>query len=68
VESFRRNRDAKVVYDDLIQSERKRTVDHWNPLKILFDNPHEADLKAAMITFPMSDRVYMLKEMLAYIG
>jgi len=34
--------------------------------KILFDNPHEADLKAAMMKLPLSDRVYMLKEMLAY--
>ena len=68
VESFTRNRDANAIYDDLIQSERKRTVDQWNPLKILFDNPHEADLKAAIMKFPLSDRAYMVKEMLAYIG
>jgi flavin-dependent dehydrogenase len=68
VDAFTRNRDANVVYDGLIQSERKRTVDQWNPLKILFDNPHEADLKAAIMKFPMSDRVYMVKEMLAYMG
>ena len=53
VESFTRNRDANAVYDELIQSERKRTVDQWNPLKILFDNPHEADLKAAIMKFPL---------------
>ena len=68
VESFTRNHDANHVYDDLIQSERKRTVDQWNPVKILFDNPHEADLKAAIMKVPLSDRVYMVKEMLAYIG
>jgi len=68
VESFARNHDANQVYDDLIQSERKRTVDQWNPVKILFDNPHEADLKAAIMKFPLSDRVYMIKEMLAYVG
>jgi flavin-dependent dehydrogenase len=68
VESFTRNRDANAIYDDLIQSERKRTVDQWNPLKILFDNPHEADLKAAIMKFPLSDRAYMVREMLAYIG
>ena len=66
VESFSRNREANAVYDDLIQSERKRTVDQWNPLKILFDNPHEADLKAAIMKFPRTDRIYMVKEMLAY--
>ena len=64
VESFTRNRDANAVYDELIQSERKRTVDQWNPLKILFDNPHEADLKAAIMKFPLADRAYMVKEML----
>ena len=68
VESFTRNRDANAVYDHLVQSERTRTVDQWNPLKIVFDMPHEADLKAAIMKFPLTDRAYMLKEMLAYIG
>jgi len=64
----RRNRGANEVYDELIQSERTRTVDQWNPLKILFDNPHEADLKAAIMKLPLSDRTYMVRQMLAYIG
>ncbi len=68
VESFARNRDANAIYDDLVQSERRRTVDQWNPLKILFENPHEADLKAAILKRPLTDRAYMVKEMLAYIG
>ena len=67
VESFARNRDANTVYDLLVQSERTRTVDQWNPLKIVFGMPHEADLKAAIGSFPLKDRAYMLKEMLAYI-
>jgi flavin-dependent dehydrogenase len=68
VESFTRNADANTIYDDLVQSERKRTVDQWNPLKILFDNPHEADLKGAIRKHPMKDRLYMVQEMLAYVG
>ena len=68
VESFTRNRDANAVYDHLVQSERTRTVDQWNPLKVVFDMPHEADLKAAIMKFPLADRAYMVKEMLAYIG
>jgi flavin-dependent dehydrogenase len=67
VESFTRNRDANAIYNELIQSERLRTVDQWNPLKILFDNPHEADLKAAIMKYPLSDRAYMVRQMLAYI-
>ncbi len=68
VEAVARNRDANVLYNDLIQSERRRTVDQWNPLRILFSNPHEADLKAAIAKFPLSDRLYMVGEMLAYCG
>ncbi len=68
VEALERDRDANELYGKLIQSERRRTVDQWNPLKILFDNPHEADLKAAILKFPMKDRLYMVKEMLAYCG
>ena len=45
-----------------------RTVDQWNPLKVVFDMPHEADLKAAIMKFPLADRGYMVKEMLAYMG
>jgi flavin-dependent dehydrogenase len=68
VEAVARDRDANALYDDLIQSERKRTVDQWNPLKILFDNPHEADLKGAIWKHPLKDRLYMVEQMLAFIG
>ncbi len=68
IEALERNRDANEVYETNIQSERKRTVDQWNPLKILFTNPHEADLKGAIMKFPLIDRAYMLREMLAYCG
>src|SRR5204862_5831560 len=34
----------------------------------LFDNPHEADLKAAIRKLPLSNRTYMVRQMLAYIG
>ena len=60
VESFARNRDANAVYDELIQSERTRTVDQW-AAQILFDNPHEADLKGPSRKFPPRT-AYMVKE------
>ena len=53
------------MYDQLVQNERTRTVDQWNPLKIVFDMPHEADLKAAIMKCALADRAYMVKEMLA---
>jgi hypothetical protein len=49
------------IYNHLVQSERTRTVDQWNPLKIVFDRPHEADLKAAIMKLPLADRGYMVK-------
>jgi flavin-dependent dehydrogenase len=66
VEGIARNRDVNRLYGELIQSERRRTVDQWNPLQILLRNPHEADLKGAMGRFPLSDRAYMVREMLDY--
>jgi len=66
VEATARNRDANALYETMVQSERRRTVDQWNPLRILLANPHEADLKAAIARFPWADRLYMVREMLAY--
>ena len=68
VEAVARNRDANALYRDLVGSERIRTVDQWNPLRILFSNPHEADLKAALAKAPLGDRATMLREMIAYCG
>ncbi len=68
VEAVARNRDANALYGVLVQSERRRTVDQWNPLRILLSNPHEADLKGAIMEHPLNDRAYMVKEMLAYCG
>jgi flavin-dependent dehydrogenase len=68
VEAVARDRDANALYGELIQSERKRTVDQWNLLRILFSNPHEADLKGALMKAPLGDRVSMIREMLAYCG
>ncbi len=68
VEAVARNRDPNALYDELIQDERRRTVDQWNPLRILLSTPHEADLKGAIRKFPLVDRAYMVKEMLAYCG
>lgn len=68
VEAMTRNRDANALYRDLVQSERRRTVDQWNPVRILFDNPHEADLKAAVQKLPLTDRLFVVQEMLAFCG
>ena len=33
----------------MIASEVRRTTDQWNPLKIAFGRPHEADFPAALM-------------------
>lgn len=68
VEAMTRNRDANALFRTLIESERRRTVDQWNPLQIVFTNPHEADLKAAVRKLPLTDRLFVVQEMLAFCG
>jgi flavin-dependent dehydrogenase len=43
VEAALRNRPVQEIYRKMIASEVRRCSDQWNPLKIAFDNPHEAD-------------------------
>ena len=47
VEAMQRNRPVQEVYRTLIASEVKRCTDQWNPIQIIFGNPHEADFKAS---------------------
>lgn len=46
VEAIQRNKPVQDIYRSLVISETQRCTDQWNPLKIIFNNPHEADFKA----------------------
>jgi len=67
VDALRYNQPVQQVYRKMIQSEVKRCSDQWNPLKIAFGQPHEADFKSALRELPWSDRLGMTREILSFI-
>ncbi|MBW1914207.1 MAG: NAD(P)/FAD-dependent oxidoreductase [Deltaproteobacteria bacterium] len=67
VESFRYNMPVQQVYRTMIHSEVRRCSDQWNPLKIIFGHPHEADFWAAMKEHPVRDRIIILKDICNFI-
>ena len=45
IEAHRYNMSLQGVYRSMIASEVKRCTDQWNPLRIIFNRPHEADFR-----------------------
>jgi flavin-dependent dehydrogenase len=56
VDAFRFGGDAQKVYRSMVASEVRRCSDQWNPLKIIFGRPHEADFMAALMRHSPADR------------
>ncbi len=56
VQAFRYGSDVQTVYREMIQSEVRRTSDQWNPFKVLFGRPHEADFRGALSRLPPGRR------------
>jgi len=67
VESRLRNLPVQEIYRKMIGSEVRRTSDQWNPLKIAFDKPHEADFPAALGALPWGDRMKVLRDMWRFV-
>lgn len=67
LESQRLNRPVQEVYRKMIASEVQRTTDQWNPLKIAFARPHEADFPAALNALPWGDRLKVLRDMWRFV-
>ncbi len=67
VEARLRNRPAQDLYRRMIASEVRRTSDQWNPLKVAFDRPHEADFPAALMALSWRDRAKVLRDMWRFI-
>jgi flavin-dependent dehydrogenase len=67
VEANLRNRPVQEVYRKMIASEVRRTTDQWNPLKIAFDRPHEADFPAALMQLSWRDRRLVLRDMWRFV-
>ena len=67
VEARARNRPVSDMYRRMIASEVRRTSDQWNPLKIAFERPHEADFPAALMALPWRDRAKVLRDLWRFI-
>ncbi|MCK9388643.1 MAG: NAD(P)/FAD-dependent oxidoreductase [Sulfuritalea sp.] len=67
VEARRRNRPVQELYRRMIASEVRRTTDQWNPLKIAFDRPHEADFPAALMALSWTDRAKVLRDIWRFV-
>ena len=67
VEARLRNRPVQEMYRRMIASEVRRTTDQWNPVKIAFDKPHEADFPAALMELSWRDRAQVLRDMWRFI-
>jgi len=67
VESMRRNSDLQSVYRETIASEVRRCSDQWNPIKILFDRPHEADFREALSRLQGRDKRKVIVEIFRFL-
>src|SRR3989338_2260527 len=67
VEARLRNRPVQETYRRMIASEVRRTTDQWNPLKIAFDRPHEADFPAALMRLSWRERRLVVRDMWRFI-
>ena len=67
VEARLRNRPVQELYRRMIASEVRRTTDQWNPLKIAFARPHEADFPAALMELGWRDRARVLRDIWNFI-
>ena len=67
VEARLRNRPVQELYRKMIASEVRRTSDQWNPLKIAFARPHEADFPAAMMALSWRERGLVLRDLWRFV-
>ena len=67
VEARLRNQPVQELYRKMIASEVRRTSDQWNPLKIAFDRPHEADFPAALMALSWRERRLVLRDIWRFV-
>ncbi|MFA6311782.1 MAG: NAD(P)/FAD-dependent oxidoreductase [Sterolibacterium sp.] len=67
VEARLRNRPVQEMYRRMIASEVRRTSDQWNPLKVAFDRPHEADFPAALMALGWRDRAKVMRDIWRFL-
>lgn len=67
VEARLRGKPVQEMYRRMIASEVRRTTDQWNPLKIAFGKPHEADFPAALMQLSWRERRLVLRDIWRFL-
>jgi flavin-dependent dehydrogenase len=67
VDAFRFNVPVQDVYRKMVASEVKRCSDQWNPIKIIFEHPHEADFMAALGRHPVNERLQISRDIISFL-
>jgi len=67
IEATQRNRPVQDVYRKLISSEVRRCTDQWNPLQIIFGNPHEADFKTAFGNLSRKEKITVIGDLFEFL-
>jgi len=67
VDAILRNKPVQEIYRKSIASEVRRTTDQWNPLKVAFAKPHEADFPKALMAMPMKERLIVMKDIWHFV-
>jgi len=66
VDAFCRNRPVQHIYRKMIASEVQRCSDQWNPFKIAFSRPHEADFWGGLKRHRLTDRIKIVREICSF--
>jgi len=67
VEAIRFQRPVQEVYRKMVSSEVRRCSDQWNPLKIIFGHPHEADFMGALGRHSLNDRLRISRDIISFL-
>ena len=67
VDAIRFNIPVQQVYRKMVSSEVRRCSDQWNPFKIIFGHPHEADFMAALGRHPVSERLQISRDIISFL-
>jgi len=67
IEAHRYNMPLQKVYRSMIASEVKRCTDQWNPMKIIFGRPHEADFRGVFKGLKAKDQIKIIVEFIQFI-
>jgi flavin-dependent dehydrogenase len=67
VDALSYNKNVQEIYRKMISSEVRRCSDQWNPFKIIFGKPHEADFMAALKRHSLRNRMRIVSDIMAFL-